>query len=109
MDERQDTPRKQLDLRSETGISRRDLLRRGAIVGGTLVWVAPAIQTFGSTAYAASPLCTVCLGTATEHVSFNPTTTCCDCVATNGGGLAAILICSGNGSCTPGPVQSGPC
>ncbi|MDX1621292.1 MAG: hypothetical protein R3320_09895 [Nitriliruptorales bacterium] len=31
----------------ERGISRRDVLRRGAIVGGALVWTAPTVQTLG--------------------------------------------------------------
>ena len=33
------------------GLSRRDLLRRGAIVGGTLVWAAPAVQTLARPAF----------------------------------------------------------
>jgi hypothetical protein len=36
--------RKRIDLDSELGMSRRDLLRRSALVGGALLWVAPAIQ-----------------------------------------------------------------
>jgi len=48
MDERE----KRIDLNSELGMSRRDLLRRGAIVGGTLLWVAPAIQTMAPKAFA---------------------------------------------------------
>lgn len=37
------------------GMSRRELLRRGAVVGGTLVWATPVIQSLGSTAYAQGP------------------------------------------------------
>lgn len=37
----------------EIGLTRRDLLRRGAVVGGTLLWVAPTIQTIAPRAYAA--------------------------------------------------------
>lgn len=48
MDERE----KRVDLNSELGLSRRDLLRRGAIVGGTLLWVAPAIQSMAPKAFA---------------------------------------------------------
>ena len=44
---------KRIDLNSELGVSRRDLLRRGAIVGGTLLWVAPAIQSLAPKAFAA--------------------------------------------------------
>jgi hypothetical protein len=39
-----DERRKLIDLDSDLGITRRDLIRRGAVVGGTLLWVAPAIQ-----------------------------------------------------------------
>jgi hypothetical protein len=43
---------KRIDLNSELGLTRRDLLRRGAIVGGTLLWVAPAIQSLSPAARA---------------------------------------------------------
>ena len=32
-------------MRRQLGVSRRDLLRRGAIVGGTLVWTVPVVAT----------------------------------------------------------------
>jgi hypothetical protein len=51
MDEEHE-PRKRIDMNGELGISRRDLIRRGAIVGGTLVWVAPAIQSMAPKALA---------------------------------------------------------
>lgn len=41
-----------IDIQSELGVSRRDLLRRGAVVGGALLWVAPAIQSLSPPAYA---------------------------------------------------------
>jgi hypothetical protein len=34
----------------ENGISRRQLLRRGAVVGGAMVWTVPAVQTFNMAA-----------------------------------------------------------
>ncbi len=49
-----DKPERRVDLNSELGMSRRDLIRRGAIVGGTLLWVAPAIQSLGPKALAQS-------------------------------------------------------
>lgn len=61
-----DKPEKRIDLNSELGMSRRDLIRRGAIVGGTLLWVAPAIQSMAPKAFAAdgsengSLRCAVC-------------------------------------------------
>lgn len=39
-------------LRSESNISRRELIRRGAVVGGTLVWAAPLVQTLTPAAHA---------------------------------------------------------
>ena len=33
------------EIRNRVGISRRDLLRRGAIVGGTVLWTVPVIST----------------------------------------------------------------
>jgi len=39
-------------LKREFGISRRDLIRRGAVVGGALLWVAPTIQTIAAPAFA---------------------------------------------------------
>jgi hypothetical protein len=35
------------------GLSRRDVLRRSALVGGTMVWMAPAVQTLATPAFAA--------------------------------------------------------
>jgi hypothetical protein len=60
-----DKPEKRIDLNSELGMSRRDLIRRGAIVGGTLLWVAPAIQSMAPKAFAQEPgpgsaLCAAC-------------------------------------------------
>jgi hypothetical protein len=37
------------------GMSRRDLLKRSAILGGTLAWVTPAIQSVTRPAYAGTP------------------------------------------------------
>jgi hypothetical protein len=34
------------------GLSRRDVLRRSALVGGTMVWMAPAVQTLATPAFA---------------------------------------------------------
>ena len=60
-----DKPEKRVDLNSELGMSRRDLLRRSAIVGGTLLWVAPAIESIAPKAFAqtlapSSPGCAAC-------------------------------------------------
>lgn len=39
-------------VRRGVGISRRELLRRGAVVGGTLAWATPLIQSLTPPAYA---------------------------------------------------------
>ncbi len=59
------------NLEGELGLTRRDLIRRGAIVGGTLLWVAPAIQSIAPKAYAVPPTgsftaCCQCAGTLTK-------------------------------------------
>lgn len=53
MDENKDERERRLELNDESGMTRRDMLRRGAIVGGTLLWVAPAIQSMTPKALAA--------------------------------------------------------
>jgi hypothetical protein len=50
---------KRIDLGSDLGMSRRDLLRRGAIVGGTLLWAAPAVQSITQPAFAGEQIGTV--------------------------------------------------
>ncbi len=42
-----------IDMETEVGLSRREMLRRSAIVGGALVWSVPAIQSIGMKAAAA--------------------------------------------------------
>lgn len=40
------------NLRRELGVTRRQMLRRSAIAGGTLLWAVPVIQTLGPAAFA---------------------------------------------------------
>jgi hypothetical protein len=49
------------------GMTRRDLLRRGAIVGGGLLWATPTIQSFATPAYAQYPSCRSCCRCAQEN------------------------------------------
>lgn len=126
MDEKE-TPRDdtRLNLHDESGMTRRDLMRRGAIVGGTLLWVAPAIQSIGSKAYAVtngSPLCTACLATQFDpdgpggvppqegHIQLLTDAACCECIEGLGGDVNAVLVCAITGTCVPsGAVQPGAC
>jgi hypothetical protein len=111
-----------LNLHDESGMTRRDLMKRGAVVGGTLLWVAPAIQSFGSKAYAqeqGSPLCDACVSTSfnppgppppqTVHVILTPTEECCDCIDQRGGSIGAVLGCAASGFCEASGVQQGSC
>ncbi len=64
MDDELEPKKRSIDVESEIGMSRRDLLRRSAIVGGALLWAAPTIQTVGmkaAAAYGPSPgECSAC-------------------------------------------------
>src|SRR6266496_3199370 len=59
------------------GVSRREVIKKGAVVGATLMWVAPAIQSIGTKAFAAGGL------------GF----TCCSC--NGGGGKVGKQDCGG--------------
>jgi hypothetical protein len=51
-------------LKHRIGMSRRDLLRRGAVVGGTLIWTIPVVKTISS---------------AHEKATGSPAFVCCEC------------------------------
>ena len=53
MDDELEPKKDPIDLKTEVGLSRREMLRRSAIVGGALVWAVPAIQSVGIKAAAA--------------------------------------------------------
>jgi len=64
-------------VRHRLGMSRRDLIRRGAIVGGTLIWTIPAIKTINSAQAAGSPTftCCICVNPQGVRVHCQPTAT----------------------------------
>jgi hypothetical protein len=64
-------------------LSRRDLIRRGAIVGGSLLWVAPAIQSLTPAASA--------------QTTGSPTFGCCECRTRNPGAGEGAQKCDGAG------------
>lgn len=79
------------EVDANLGISRRGLIKRGAIVGGTIAWVAPTLQSFRSPAFAAtSAACTaeVCLQVTSKGRTFvktcimdaNSTACACCCI-----------------------------
>lgn len=42
----------EIDTPDQSGLSRRDVLRRGAVVGGALVWTTPLVQSLAGPAFA---------------------------------------------------------
>lgn len=52
------------NIRRQLGVSRRDLLRRGAVVGGTLIWTVPVVATISKAHF------------RTAH---SPAFVCCEC------------------------------
>lgn len=54
------SPSESHEARPQTGITRRDLLRRGALVGGTLIWATPVLQSLTPPAYAQYARCGCC-------------------------------------------------
>jgi hypothetical protein len=96
-----------------TRLTRRDVLRRGALVGGGLLWAAPVIQSIRTPAYAGSPdyeACCQCANPPPFPAVFRGFT-CSDCaqycaghggvkVYTRGVGcLARDRACVPNDSC----------
>ena len=91
----------------ESGIPRRTLIKRGAIVGG-LVWATPVVQSLRIPANAqgveGSGLCNACIEATfdppgappptTQHILLNPTTRCCACIEAGGGTILAVVTCS---------------
>lgn len=88
------------------GLDRRAVLRRGAILGGAMVWTVPAVQTIAGPAFAAGTPCIgrveykqngVCL----YAVEYKADDACCDCISTTltllglgpAGIVAAAAIC----------------
>jgi hypothetical protein len=97
------------------GPNRRDVLRRGAILGGAMVWTVPVVQTFGGAAFAATgtPPCTP------EEITIGPpggpcdmkltlaaTAQCCNCIASYSDAGIGAAMCYRSGDCTG---AFGPC
>jgi hypothetical protein len=58
-------------LRHKLGISRRDLIRRGAIVGGTLIWTVPVVTTLSKNEAAAGSSffsCCICKSSSGNYL-----------------------------------------
>ena len=88
------------------GLDRRSVLRRGAVLGGAMVWTVPAVQTIAGPAFAAgSPPC--CAKVATnvngvcELLTFKEDADCCTCIGEASGVPLAIAVigCAITGRC----------
>jgi hypothetical protein len=71
------------NMRRHLGVSRRDLLRRGAVVGGTLLWTVPVVST---------------ISRAHMQETKSPAFTCCECSNPREGVTPATLCVPENGS-----------
>jgi hypothetical protein len=114
---------------TQAGLDRRTVIRRGAILGGALVWTAPAVQTIAGPAFAAGTPCvpgiTVfidtdangrydagtdeCIGTATFTNGSAQGADCCECFESTGANAAALTVCLTNGQCAPVLTSPGIC
>jgi hypothetical protein len=98
-------------LKRELGLSRRQLLKRGAVVGGTLMWATPLIQTIGSPAFAhdvpGTPRFGCCECTGCPSPPGNPQGLFC---AENGclGQAGCEAFCARNGCTGPSTNHCGP-
>lgn len=111
-------------IRRELGISRRDLLKRGAVVGGTLIWAAPVIESLAAPAFAStSPVvgsCCQCEGTDSHGNTVSYALTddydCATCATACSGsappgvsGGHMVALYHGTGCKTTGGSNSGLC
>jgi hypothetical protein len=96
---------RELGLRRASGITRRELIRRGAVVGGTLLWAAPVVQTLTPAAHAqGSPGpcgCCYCWNGDKQNPSqnargFRDLVTDNGCVGPLGSPAACAAFCSGD-------------
>ncbi len=89
------------------GLDRRSVLRRGAVLGGALVWTVPAVQTIAGPAFAAgSPRCetslTGRLNGKCVTFTFDATEQCCSCISGSGLPLPiGIAVCAATKACVP--------
>ena len=96
-------PKDEEDRRRITGLDRRDLLKRTAVVtGAALAWSAPTVHSLASPAFAAgSPLCETRIETEDCTIVYDDTPDCCECVESHPGlSLAeALALCADAGVC----------
>jgi hypothetical protein len=94
------------DVGNNGRLDRRDVLRRGAVLGGMVAWSVPAVQTIAGPAFAAgSPRCVAELEVDDCTIVFAPTPECCECIANAvGQGMTqpdAVAWCADQQLCVP--------
>lgn len=87
------------------GMSRRDMLRRSALVGGAVVWMAPAVQTLAAPAFAAGSL--VGGGGACEYRFFIKYDLVGGFATTDGSCPDFVTACVASGNVTVTPAAGG--
>jgi hypothetical protein len=92
------------------GLTRREIIKRGAIVGGTVMWVTPAVQVIGmrpAQAQEVSPRadCTVILTVGEDTFCFTVSEEACDCFSAcvDGGDDPFTCLARCGGAITPVP------
>lgn len=82
------------------GLNRRDVLKRGAAVGGALVWTVPVVQSLASPAFAAGSSagdsCSFTLTVTVFDGNGNPTGSTCRKVSSSSSDCCAALIAALN-------------
>lgn len=92
IDERETGMNQTTDDDSRSGVTRRDAIKKGAIVGGTVLWVAPLVQSVG-------------MGSASAQ-TVSPGGGPCSCAGTSSFDVQATL--SGLVNASVGPLQNFP-
>ena len=84
-----------------TGLDRRSVLKRGAVLGGAMVWTVPAVQTIAGPAFAAgSPPCCAKVGAGVsggvcQTLVFKEDADCCACIGEQNTLLPlAVIACA---------------
>jgi hypothetical protein len=93
------------------GVSRRSVIKKGAIAGGAVIWAAPVVQSFASPA-GAQGRGTVCTGVTCGPFTFGGVTVNLRCTPADENARACLCCCAGNtpdcAGCTPEPGET-PC
>jgi hypothetical protein len=69
---------------SPHGLTRREALKEGALLGGALIWTTPAVQAIGilpAQAQEVSPFCEIRITFAGGEICFRTTPDVCACIA----------------------------